>query len=58
MVVSFKNALFAQVTKEFGVNQIFYFLYVVGLPAHLGGVAHALGPWQWTNNSTDLLDMK
>ena len=27
---------------------------VTGLPPHLGGVAHALGPWQWTNNSTDL----
>ena len=31
---------------------------VVGLPPHLGGVAHALGPGQWTNNSTGLLDMK
>ena len=31
---------------------------VVGLPAHSGGVAHALGPWWWTNNSTGLLDIK
>ena len=31
---------------------------VVGLPPHSGGVAHALGSWQWTNNSTGLLDMK
>ena len=31
---------------------------VAGLPPHSGGVAHALGPWWWTNNSTDLLDMK
>ena len=31
---------------------------VTGLPPHLGGVACALGPQQWTNNSTDLLDMK
>ena len=28
---------------------------VSDLPLHLGGVAHALGPWQWTNNSTNLL---
>ena len=34
------------------------FIYVTGLPPHLGGVTHALGPWQWTNNSTDLLDLK
>ena len=31
---------------------------VVGLPPHLGGVAHALGPQWWTNNSTDLLGIK
>ena len=31
---------------------------VVGWPLCLGGVAHALGPWQWTNNSTNLLWMK
>ena len=31
---------------------------LVGLPLHLGGVACALGPWWWTNNSTDLFDMK
>ena len=31
---------------------------VMGLPPPLGGVAHALGPWQWTNNSTGLLDIK
>ena len=29
----------------------------MGLPPHLGGVAHALGPQWWTNNSTDLFDM-
>ena len=31
---------------------------VAGLPPHLGGVACALGPQQWTNNSTGLLDIK
>ena len=34
------------------------FQVVAGLPPHSGGVAHALGPWQWTNNSTDLLGIK
>ena len=33
-------------------------MYIAGLPPSLGGVACALGPQQWTNNSTDLLDMK
>ena len=33
-------------------------LAVTGLPPHSGGVACALGPWGWTNNSTDLLDIK
>ena len=31
---------------------------VAGLPLHSGGVAHALGPWWWTNNSTNLLWIK
>ena len=33
-------------------------IIVAGLPPHVGGVVHALGPQQWTNNSTDLLDVK
>ena len=33
------------------------YVLIAGLPPHLGGVAHTLGPQWWTNNSTDLLDM-
>ena len=31
---------------------------VMGLPPHSGGVACALGPQWWTNNSTDWLDIR
>ena len=33
-------------------------IFVAGLPPRSGGVARALGPRRWTNNSTGLLDMK
>ena len=35
---------------EFVLLQVYHPIWV--------GVAHALGPLQWTNNSTDLLDVK
>ena len=42
----------------FDYIRIFSRRVVAGLPPRSGGVARALGPRRWTNNSTGLLDIK
>ena len=51
--MSFENE---KCTKDVCFKNVFSI--VTGLPPCSGGVAHALGPWQRTNNSAGLLDMK
>ena len=57
-LVVFENfAIFLNWYMQKGQDLKFHTV-VVGLPPHLGRVAHALGPWQWANNSTGWLDIK